>query len=213
MKWEEIKDRQVRLFDIAQKEDVQYHGYNYFQDVLLVKTTPLFGIDTVDLSTEFCGKKLDAPIMISGLAGADKEFSEFNTKIADFAKEYNIGMAVGDQILSLKNAAQKSGLSQIRKKNPSGFVMGNLGARYVADKSFGFNDLQECIDSIQADALEFYLNTLQDVLWNDDYQGDLHLFIEKLQRFIPQIKVPIFIKSMTTGLSNEEVRMYWDPVS
>jgi isopentenyl-diphosphate delta-isomerase len=213
MKWEEISTRQINLFDIALREDTQYRGYNYFDDILLIEKTPTIPFDEIDLSCEIFGKKLNSPIMISAMAGGDEQFTEINKKFAQVAKEFNIGMAVGDQISGLKNKKVRASYEIVRKQNPDGFVMGNLGARFLVEESFTKEHFLDCINMVQADAIEIYLNALQEILWFESEElthNGLQSFIEKLQIFISEIKTPILIKSMTTGLSQEDARMYWD---
>jgi isopentenyl-diphosphate Delta-isomerase len=213
MKWEDISTRQINLFDIALREDTQYRGYNYFEDIMLIEKTPTIPYNEIDLSCEFFGKKLSSPIMISAMAGGDEQFTEINKKLAQLAKEFNIGMAVGDQISGLKNKKVRASYEIVRKENPDGFVMGNLGARFLVEESFTKAHFEDCINMIKADAVEIYLNALQEILWFESEEMThlgLQNFIDKLQSFLSEIKTPILIKSMTTGLSPEDARMYWD---
>lgn len=213
MKWEDISTRQINLFDIALREDTQYRGYNYFEDVMLIEKTPTIPYNEIDLSCEIFGKKLNSPIMISAMAGGDEQFTEINKKLAQITKELNIGMAVGDQISGLKNKKVRASYEIVRKENPTGFIMGNLGARFLVEESFTKTHFEDCINMVQADAIEIYLNALQEILWFESEEMThlgLQSFIDKLQSFLSQIKTPIIIKSMTTGISQEDARMYWD---
>lgn len=210
MKWDEIIARQLSLFDIALREDTQYKGPNFFDDIFLVKSSPTVPFEEIDLSTTFLGKKLDSPLMIASMVGGDKEFIKVNSKLAEFARDFKIVMGIGDQLAGLKHTNVKSSYEIVRSQNPSGLVLGNINARYFCDKSFSIDDFNDCVQMVKADGLEVYINPLQDILWNEDSPIRTYNIVEKLEKLIPKVTTPIFIKSMTTGLSNEEVRMYWD---
>jgi isopentenyl-diphosphate delta-isomerase len=209
-RYEELVQRQIDFFDIALKSEPQYNGPDFFEDVKLVNKSPTFSLDEIDLTEKMCGKILNAPILIAGMAGGHKSFSEINERFATIAKEFNIGMAVGEQYLGLKNKAARASYEIVRKVNPDGLILGNVGAEYIGEKTFSARVLEDCIQMVQADAIEFHLNSMQNIIWEENASGNMDLFVPKLQEFLPDLKIPTFIKSITIGLSNEDVRMFWD---
>src|SRR5579859_3328942 len=58
---------------------------------------PEVNLDEVDLRTEFLGRRLQAPLLISGMTGGHPEAGAINATLARAAEHYGIALGVGSQ--------------------------------------------------------------------------------------------------------------------
>ncbi len=148
---------------------MQYHGYDYFEDIFLIQNSiPTISYDEIDLSTEFLGKKLSYPIVFASMIGGNEKLADLNGKLAEFANKYDVAMGVGDQIYGILRPKSVISYSTVREEFPKGLIFGNLGASDLLDSTFTADQLQQCIDMIAADAMEIYINPLEQLFWNQN---------------------------------------------
>jgi isopentenyl-diphosphate Delta-isomerase len=207
---EKLLEKHMKSLEITLKEDIQYHGYDYFEDIFLVQNSlTQISIDEVDLSTEFLGKKLKYPIFIAGLTGGMQKLQTINKALADFAKKYSICMGIGDQTFGLKLKDNSISYVITRQINQEGLIIANLSAKYLLNSKDPVGDVKAAIEMIKADAIEIYVDPLRDLLWNEKKTGFSGLF-EILKDVLEATPQPILFKNLNTGLSNEDVRFLWD---
>lgn len=205
-----LMNRPMELLDIALKEDIQYHGFDYFEDIMLINNAlPTYALDEIDLSTSFLGRKLKTPILFAPLTGGHEDLARINEKIAAVAKEYQLGMCVGNQIYAWKKPKLSNSYAIARKTYANGLILGNLGFENIIDPAFEYEDFKTLYDSLGADAMSIYLNPLQQLFWNKKANG-IRNFLEKIQSFIEKKEIKIIIRTMGEGISNEEVHKLWD---
>ncbi len=213
MKPNEYLKYQLRTLEIVLKEDVQYAGKDYFKDLYFVPNNlTTVSISDVDLSTTFMGKKIQYPICVASLTGGDKKLTEINEKIGLFANEYQIAQGIGDQIHCVQPNASKEVIESYtvaRKQNPQGLIIANLSGKYLVKSRTYLDDVKKAIDIIGADALEIYIEPLLNILWSRESPGTLG-FMERLKRVIHSTDIPVIVKTVSTGFSNEDVRQLWD---
>ena len=213
MKPEDFLRYQLKTMDTVLKEDIQYHGKNYWKEVYFIPNalTPV-GINDVDLSIDFMGKHLKYPICVGSITGGHKKFTPINEKIAEFTAKYKIAQGVGDQRYLLEEKVNPDILESfqiIREKNPNGLVLANISGTVIMKTPDYIKAVQKIVDSIKADGVEIWVSPLLDILvdpQNTGYQG----LVDRLRNLTYQLHVPVFIKSFTTGLSNEDIRPLWD---
>ena len=213
MKAEDFLTFQMNSLEAALKEDVQYHGRDYFKDFYMIPNSlsPV-SVKDIDLSCSFHGKKLQYPIFVGSLTGGETGLTKINETLGSFAKKYNIAQGIGDQIHCLgknvKDPIIKS-YSIMREKNPDGVILANLSAKFLVQSENYIDDVKKVVDIIKANGIEIYLSPLRDVLWDKNDFG-LVGFIPKLKKLIETIDIPVFIKSISSGLCNDDIRQLWD---
>lgn len=213
MKARDFLRYQIKTMDTVLKEDIQYHGKNYWKEVYFIPNalTPV-GVNDVDLSIDFMGKHLKYPICVGSIAGGHKNFTSINEKIAEFTAKYKIAQGVGDQRILLEegiNSDAHKSFQIIREKNTEGLVLANVSGTVLLQRPNYVEDVQKIVDFIGADGVEVWVSPLLDILvdpQNTGYEG----LIDRLRNLTYQLHVPVFIKSFTAGLSNEDVRPLWD---
>ena len=213
MKAEDFINLQMNSLEIALKEDIQYHGRDYFKDFYMVPNSlSSVSVKDIDLSCSFHGKKLKYPVFVGSLTGGEVGLTKINERLGLFAKKFNIAQGIGDQIHcigeNVKDPIIKS-YSIMREKNPDGVILANISAKYLIQTDNYIEDIQNIVNIIKANGIEIYLSPLRDVLW-DKYDFGLAGFIPRLKELIKTINIPVIIKSISTGLSNDDIRQLWD---
>lgn len=160
---------------------------------------PECDLKTIDLSTEFLGKRLALPFLISSMTGGAKEAEKINCRLAEAASELGIAMGVGSQRISLEKN-QHSGLSQTIRDLAKGVPLySNLGATQLRDKG-NLDNVQRAVDRLQADALIIHLNPMQEAFQD---QGDHNWIgvLHAIQKLKSRVSVPIIVKEVGFGIS------------
>ncbi|MBR9876302.1 type 2 isopentenyl-diphosphate Delta-isomerase [Vibrio sp. J1-1] len=160
---------------------------------------PECDFNAIDLSTEFLGRRLALPFLISSMTGGAKDAEAINCRLAEAASELGIAMGVGSQRISLEQSLN-AGLGRTIRELAKGVPLySNLGAAQLRDKE-NLDNAQRAVDAIQADALIVHVNPMQEAFQaNGDHNwvGVIHA-IEKLQS---RVDVPILVKEVGFGIS------------
>src|SRR5262245_44660729 len=64
---------------------------------LLHQALPAIDLDAIDLRVDFLGRRLEAPLFISGMTGGHASAAEVNATLARAAERHGLGMGVGSQ--------------------------------------------------------------------------------------------------------------------
>lgn len=198
-----IEDRKRDHLDICLHEDVNARRKTtLFEYVELVHNAlPELNIDSVSIETHFLGHRLKAPILIDSMTGGTQMSLEINSALAEAAEEAGIGIGVGSQRAGLRRPEVAETYSVVRKKAPTTFVFGNIGAAQLV-KGLTIADVKKAVDMIQADAIAVHLNPLQEAVQvggDPQYSG----VIEKIKELSSGIDIPVIVKEVGAGISGE----------
>lgn len=195
------RNRKKEHLEIVLNEDVS-SDYNYWDDIRLIhRALPEIDMDEVNTETTIFGKKLAAPIIISGMTGGYKDAVDINKNLAEAAGELQIGMGVGSQRQAIEDSSLESTYSVVRDFDIP-LMIANLGApQFIrqGDKDpFTERDAKHAMEMIDADILAIHLNFLQEVV---QPEGDMKArgcleAISKLARFLP-----VIVKETGAGIS------------
>lgn len=156
----------------------------------------------VDLSVMDPYFNFTTPFYIEAMTGGSQKTGKVNAQLATAAKETGLAMAVGSQSVALKDPEAIATFKSVREINPDGFVMANIGAGHTAEHA------QQVVDMIQANALEVHINVAQEVVMPE---GDReYIWAEELQRIIETVSVPVIIKEVGFGMSQETIAQIRD---
>lgn len=159
---------------------------------------PEMSLNDVDVSTEFLGVKIAAPIMISALTGGTQSGFEINKRLARAAGEIGIPMCLGSSKIVFKHH-DIIDTFKVRRLCPNVPLIANLGIAEV-DLAFTLEDIQKHLDELEADAIMFHINPLHEAL-----QGNSDLNFrgvrEKLARAVKTLRVPVLAKEVGHGIS------------
>src|SRR4029078_12897978 len=88
---------------------------------------PELDIDELDLSTEFLGKRLKAPLLISSMTGGFDLARKVNRILAAAAEHWGVAMGVGSQRVAIEEPSAQVSF-QVRDVAPDILLLSNLGA-------------------------------------------------------------------------------------
>ncbi len=195
-----LQRRKDEHLQICLEQDVEsgvspgLSGYRLEYDAL-----PEIDLDDVDLSIELLGKKLSAPILIGSMTGGSEQAEILNHRLAKVAAKLGLGMALGSQRAMLKHPETTASFA-VRKTSPElPLLIGNIGAVQL-NYGVTHDDLRHLVESVQADALYFHLNPLQEAI---QPEGDTRFrgLLSKIQLATKTLPFPCLIKEVGAGIS------------
>ena len=100
---DDLEQRKSQHLDLVQRPEVEPEGNDpLFRCVRLVHcATPELSLSEIDLSTELCGKQLQAPLMIVGMTGGTERAARINRDLAGLAQEHGVAFGVGSMRIVL----------------------------------------------------------------------------------------------------------------
>ncbi|MBI4167958.1 MAG: type 2 isopentenyl-diphosphate Delta-isomerase [Candidatus Aenigmarchaeota archaeon] len=197
----ETENRKSDHIKIVLSKDVQHKNSAGFEDVMLIHNAlPEIDFDSVDTKIEFLGKKLAAPIMVSGMTGGTPEAEKINKNLARAAEETGIGMGVGSQRAMIENGKLLSTYS-VRDVAPSMLLIGNIGAAQFA-KGYGVDKCRKAIELIKADAIAIHLNAAQELV---QPEGDRNWkgILSAIKKITKELGYPLIVKETGAGISGD----------
>jgi isopentenyl-diphosphate Delta-isomerase len=159
---------------------------------------PELDLEAVDLSTTFLGKRLQAPLLISGMTGGAQRAREINRHLAAAAQETGIGFSVGSQRAALERADLRS-TYEVRDVAPDILLLANLGAVQLR-RGYGLDQCRAAVEMIGADGLALHLNAVQEGL---QAGGDTTFagLAERIGAICRDLGQPIVAKEVGWGIS------------
>lgn len=193
-----ISDRKLEHLLLCTHCDVQYKNKTTgFEDVELIhRAIGEVNKEDIDISTDFLGKKLQSPIVISAITGGHPAALTINRELARAAEEMGLAMGVGSQRAAIENPELSRTYTVAREEAPSILLMGNIGAAQIEYAS-------KAVEMIDADALAVHLNPLQESI---QPEGDLDTkgYSQSIGEIVDNVEVPVLVKETGTGISRED---------
>lgn len=165
---------------------------------------PELNLSEVDPSTEFLGRRLRFPFMVSCMTGGYSDALQINRQLAEVCEDMGIAMGVGSQRQAMEDSQFHRTFSVVREVAPSIPVVGNIGAAEVA-RLENPESIRKLVDLIRADAFAVHLNPLQEFLQpegNTNFRGVLG----GIERLIKDLPVPVIVKEIGAGISIDVAR-------
>lgn len=178
--------------------------FSGFDDITFVhQSLPETSTGQIELNSKIGGLSMSSPIFINAMTGGGGEKTlEINRALAIAARETNIAMAVGSQMSAIRDDSQLETYAIVRRENPNGLLIANLGSEASAE------DAKKACEMIEANALQIHLNVIQELVMPEgdrDFTGAL----KRIERMVKDLDVPVIIKEVGFGMSMETVsRLY-----
>ena len=197
------RDRKAEHITLALDQRMQVAG-SYF-DAWELEHAALPEIDyaDIDVTTSFLGRELRAPLLISCMTGGTDEATRINRNLARAAEETGIALGVGSQRKAIEDPSLADSF-RVRAEAPSVPILANLGAVQL-NYGFGIDECRAAVEMIDADALVFHLNPLQEAI-QPEGQCDFSGLAEKIGGVVGQLEVPVIVKEIGCGLSAATAR-------
>jgi len=198
--------RKRRHIDVCLTEPVGYDGvttglerYRLPYDALTQTR-----LEDVDLSTNFLGKRLRAPVLIGAMTGGADLSATINRNLAAAAQRLDIGMMLGSQRIMLDGALgeQAAASFAVRDMAPDVLLFGNIGLAQLSKAAA--RGIAKALDRVGADALAVHTNPLQEAIQHDgdtDFSGSL----ARLRDVAGELRYPILLKEVGHGIGASAV--------
>ena len=192
------RDRKAEHIEIALDEAMQVQSLSFDAWVFEHEALPEIDLAEIDTSVEFLGKRLAAPFLISCMTGGTGSASQINRNLAAAAERVGIAVGVGSQRKALEDPSQVATF-QVRDVAPTVPLLGNLGAVQL-NYGYGIDQCRAAVEMVEADALVFHLNPLQEAI---QPEGDTNFrdLLPKMARIVEELEVPVIAKEVGSGLS------------
>jgi isopentenyl-diphosphate Delta-isomerase len=160
---------------------------------------PETSTDAIALSTRIGDLTLSSPIFINAMTGGASETESINRELAIVAREKGLAMAVGSQMSAIKNPEVASSYRIVRRENPNGIVVANLGSEAHVEQAL------RAVDMIEANALQIHLNVIQELIMPE---GDRSFkgMLKRIEAIVQAVPVPVIIKEVGFGIMRENAQ-------
>lgn len=202
----EIARRKYDHLKICSDENIE-SGSAGFENIQLVhKALPEVNFSEIDTSFRFLNKKLNFPLIIEAITGGTEKAEKINREIAQVAQEYGIGFGVGSERALIEDESTIN-TYYVRDIAPDIPIIGNIGAVQL---NYGYT-LEEClkaVDLINADALAFHLNPLQEVIQPEGNTNFSNITekINEISSAFRKRKILVIAKEVGSGISYDVAR-------
>ena len=209
-----IADRKAEHITISTGQQVEPAISASWNDVALVHNClPEIDLDDVDISTEFLGRTLSAPLVISSMTGGHELARAINAVLARAAETFGLAMGVGSQRAYLKDAALARTYDVVREVAPSAFIIGNVGAPQLIPQQGGepvsMAQIRSLLELVRADALAVHLNYLQEMI---QPEGDTRArgALAAIKHVVAGAGLPVIAKETGAGIAPSQAAQLRD---
>jgi isopentenyl-diphosphate delta-isomerase len=194
-----LRERKRAHLDLCRDEAVEYPGKTtLFEEVeLLHNALPELALADIDVGVEFVGKRLRAPLLITGMTGGTADAFAVNRDLALVAEQCGIAFGLGSQRVMQRDPTTAWTFA-VREFAPSTVLLANLGLNQAARQST--DAVCRLVAQVGADALCLHLNPAQELIQPEgdrDFRGGL----AALARLCRDLPVPVIAKETGCGVS------------
>jgi isopentenyl-diphosphate delta-isomerase len=197
------RDRKAEHIRLALEQRMQL-GVNYFDEYHFGHAAlPEIDFDELDLTVDFLGRRLEAPLLISSMTGGTEAAGLINRNLAAGAERTRIAVGIGSQRKALEDPA-KADTFRVREIAPSVPLLANLGAVQL-NYGLGIRECRQVVEMIGADALILHLNPLQEAI-QPEGQRNFKELLPRMGEIARALPVPVIAKEIGCGISAATAR-------
>lgn len=196
-----LEQRKRRHIDVCLDGDVGYRGVTTGLERYRLPYNALTQtrLDDVDLSTDFLGCRLRAPVLVGAMTGGAELSGVINRHLAAAAQQLGIGMMLGSQRVMFPSALGEHAAASfaVRDVAPDVLLIGNIGLAQLTKEAVP--EIVSALDRVGANALAVHTNPLQEAMQADgdtDCVGSL----DRLHEVVPMVDRPVLLKEVGHGI-------------
>lgn len=194
------RDRKAEHIELALDQRMQVREHFFDRWRFNHEALPELDLAEIDTGTEFLGRRLRAPLLISCMTGGTEEAARINRHLALAAESCGIALGIGSQRKAIEDPALAATF-EVRTFAPSVPVLANLGAVQL-NYGFSIDHCRRAVDMIGADALVLHLNPLQEAI-QPEGQCNFSGLLDKIRDIVAGLSVPVIAKEVGSGVSAE----------
>jgi len=202
-----ISKRKCDHLRIVLENDVLFEQKTLLGDIQLMhQALPELNCEEIDISCQFFGKLLNAPLMITSMTGGAEYAGKLNRGLAEIAQGQRIAFAVGSQRIMLRHPEATVDFA-VRKWIPDSVLLGNIGA--VQLEEYPPKAIGEMVKRIDADGVCVHLNVAQELM---QQEGHRHFkgILENISRLVDALGGRVLVKETGAGLSPQALQKLKD---
>jgi len=204
-----LTDRKNQHLDVVLSGRAGSQAATGFDEIVFEHAAlPELDIEEIDLTTQFVGKRINAPLLVSSMTGGPARAAAINENLAIACQNLGLALAVGSQRVALENSGLAGLGAELRRHAPDIPLLGNFGAAQL-NLGFGLDEARRAVDMIGADALIIHLNPLQEAVQmegNRNWRG----LLGKIEILAASLSVPLVVKEVGAGISARLARRLVD---
>ncbi|OBA79949.1 type 2 isopentenyl-diphosphate Delta-isomerase [Mycobacterium sp. 1164966.3] len=197
----ELTTRKLRHIDVCLDGDVGYQGLTTGLERYRLPYNALTqtSLDDIELSVEFFGARLRAPVLVGAMTGGAELSGTINRNLAIAAQRLGIGMMLGSQRIMLDSAQGERAAASfaVRDVAPEVLLFGNIGLSQLTKDAVP--DIVRALDRVGANALAVHTNPLQEAMQRNgdtDFGGSL----DRLHDVTAMLGYPVLLKEVGHGI-------------
>jgi isopentenyl-diphosphate delta-isomerase len=211
----EVHNRKAEHLELSAHAAVESTAGPGWEEIELVHVAlPEVDLAEVDISIEFLGRTLEAPLQIAGMTGGHPDARELNRRFGRAAQRHGCAVGVGSQRAALVDPELANTYRSIRDDAPGAFVLANIGAPQLIAQAddrppFGAAEIDRALAMVDADALAVHLNFLEELVQpeGDRRARGCAAAIGALAETLP---VPLVVKETGAGIDEKTARRLVD---
>jgi isopentenyl-diphosphate delta-isomerase len=201
------RDRKAEHIRLALEDRNQFTSHAFEDWVFGHEALPDLDFDAIDLSVNFLGRRLAAPLLISCMTGGTGIAARINRNLAAAAELRGVALGVGSQRRGIEDPDQAASF-EVRGVAPTIPVLANLGAIQL-NYGYGIDECRRAVEMIGADALVLHLNPLQEAI-QPEGQCNFAGLLPKMSAVAAALPVPVIAKEVGSGISEATGRRLVD---
>ncbi len=202
-------DRKAEHVRICLEEPVEGRGVTTGFETYRFKHLALPELDFADvrLNASFLGRRLGAPLLISGMTGGSPETGRINRNLAEAAEARGWAIGLG----SARSALEREELAEtfrVRREAPTALLFANLGAVQL-NCGMGVADCRRAVEMAEADGLVLHLNALQET-FQPEGVANFRGLLRKIEQVCRELGAPVGVKEVGWGIDGPSARRLKD---
>jgi len=194
-----VSDRKRAHLTLCAEEEVEYRGKTtLLEEVDLVhEALPELALAEISTETTLVGRRLRAPLLITGMTGGTPEATTINRDLATVAEEMGIAFGLGSQ-RAMQREPELGSTFAVRAHAPGTLVLANLGVVQAA--RLATTEVEQLVRAVGADAICLHLNAAQELVQpggDRDFRGGL----AAIARLVRELPCPVVVKETGCGIS------------
>ena len=193
-----IARRKADHLEVAASGRADFAKSTLLEHVHLVhQALPELALADIDLGTTLAGKRLAAPLVITGMTGGTGDAAQVNRDLARAAQAAGVAFGVGSQ-RAMDEHPDLAASYQVRDVAPDVVLFGNVGG--VQAVAMGAARVVDLAKRIGADAICVHLNPGQELI-QERGDRDFRGVRDGIARLVAASPLPIIVKETGCGLS------------